>query len=259
MEVVGPRRVVLRQRDSPVLLAEVDDDHGGVTVCRQPGYRSPLPPLRADDSRRNSDWLHRFADHLIGSGCGPLHAGRWVLKQVSWPGELLLSWPCDYVDWWSGCRPVVPLHPLSAPDAPRVKSYRRLLREGTLPPVLLWWVSGFDGWVILDGHDRAVAASAEGRRPASMVLARGKDGRNQAEAITATAEQHDRVLAATDDPNGQVRQAFADQLATVAARQPYDTERTLAFAVPGRTAEWDRLWTAFSEGDPAAEQTPGIR
>lgn len=251
MEIVGLRRVVLRQCDSPVLLAEVEDDHAGVTVCRQRGYRSPVPPLRADDSRREPDWLHRFADHLTGSGCGPLHAGRWVLKQVGWPGEMLLSWPADYVDWWSGASPVIPLRPLSGADAARVKSYRRLLREGTLPPVLLWWVSGFDGWVILDGHDRAVAALAEGHRPVSIVLARGKDDRHQAEAIAATVQQHDRILAATHDPNGQVHQAFAEQLASVAARQPYDNVRTLAFAGPVRPEEWDRIMTAFSEDDPA--------
>ena len=180
-----------------------------------------------------------------------------MLKQVDWPGELLLSWPVDYVDWWSGCNPVIPLRPLSAADAPRVKSYRRLLREATLPPVLLWWVSGFDGWVILDGHDRAVAALAEGHRPVSIVLARGKDDRHQAEAIAATVQQLDRILAATHDPNGQVRQAFADQLASVAAQQPYDNERTLAFAGPGRSEEWDRIMTAFGEVGQAPDQGQG--
>ncbi|MGB8939405.1 MAG: hypothetical protein WCD21_04060 [Streptomyces sp.] len=37
-------------------------------------------------------------------------------------------------------------------DDPRVKAYRKQARDGTLPPVLLWWVSGLDCHLVLDGH-----------------------------------------------------------------------------------------------------------
>lgn len=38
-------------------------------------------------------------------------------------------------------------------------------------PVLLWWISGLDCYVILDGHDRILAAIAEDREPPFMALA----------------------------------------------------------------------------------------
>ncbi|KUN25961.1 hypothetical protein AQJ11_18565 [Streptomyces corchorusii] len=41
--------------------------------------------------------------------------------------------------------------------------------------MLLWWVTALDGWLLLDGHDRAVAALAEGRTPPCVVLTRLPD------------------------------------------------------------------------------------
>lgn len=77
-----------------------------------------------------------------------------------------------------GNRPEPPpsrLRPLSAEDAPRVRAHRTHARDGTLAPVLLWWVTALDGWLLLDGHDRAVAALAEGRTPPCVVLTRVPD------------------------------------------------------------------------------------
>ncbi|MCE0446133.1 hypothetical protein LT493_18650 [Streptomyces tricolor] len=47
----------------------------------------------------------------------------------------------------------------------RVKAYRKQARDGTLPPVLLWWVSGLDCHLVLDGHARLAAAIANRRHP----------------------------------------------------------------------------------------------
>ncbi|MFJ4657173.1 hypothetical protein ACIP5Y_38405 [Nocardia sp. NPDC088792] len=80
MEVADGRRMMVRQCGKPVLLARVDADWGGVRVRRRPGYRSPVAPLRADESRRNTDWPRLFADRLGDSDCGPLHAGRWLFS-----------------------------------------------------------------------------------------------------------------------------------------------------------------------------------
>src|SRR5439155_23920610 len=51
-------------------------------------------------------------------------------------------------------RDVLPLRRLSPVDADRVKAYRRHLHEGILPPALLWWVSGLNTLLVIDGHDR---------------------------------------------------------------------------------------------------------
>ncbi len=72
-----------------------------------------------------------------------------------------------------------------------MKAYRKHVRDGTLAPVLLWWVPFLDGWLILDGHDRAVAALAEtAPRPASS--SPGCPTRTLAPRGGALAEGHRR-------------------------------------------------------------------
>jgi hypothetical protein len=36
-------------------------------------------------------------------------------------------------------------------SAARVRSYRRQVREGIMAPALLWWVSGLNTLLVLDG------------------------------------------------------------------------------------------------------------
>lgn len=73
------------------------------------------------------------------------------------------------------CR-VFPLRAFSEPDGARVKAWRKHARDGTLPPVLLWFVRGLEMMVILDGHDRLRAAIAEGTVPPVLALWQVLDG-----------------------------------------------------------------------------------
>lgn len=66
--------------------------------------------------------------------------------------------------------PPLPLRTLSTETSGRVKAYRKLVRESCLPPVLLLWITGLDRYVILDGHDRLLAALLEGKAPPCMAL-----------------------------------------------------------------------------------------
>ncbi|MFF5725047.1 hypothetical protein [[Kitasatospora] papulosa] len=61
---------------------------------------------------------------------------------------------------------------MPGPGDSRVKAYRKQAREGTLPPVLMWWVSGLDCHLILDGHARLAAAIAESVEPPLLRLHR---------------------------------------------------------------------------------------
>ncbi|MFG2333996.1 hypothetical protein ACGFMM_30875 [Streptomyces sp. NPDC048604] len=82
--------------------------------------------------------------------------------------------PDGYIDWFthSGSWEVLPLRPMPGPRDSRVKAYRKQAREGTLPPVLLWWVSGLDCHLVLDGHARLAAAIAEFIEPPLLQLHR---------------------------------------------------------------------------------------
>ena len=70
--------------------------------------------------------------------------------------SLLLPARRGWIDWFAdnGAWQILPLRPLDSSDAGRVKSYRKQVDEGILAPVLLWWISGLDCYVVLDGHDR---------------------------------------------------------------------------------------------------------
>lgn len=186
-------RLLLSQLSRPVLLAAVEEHLQGVKFWRTDAYRSFVPPLRADTGRALAGspqrWAHRFAHYLIDSPDSPLHEGRWLLSPESplrrwhhadtshgeyWSSMLIDGHPDGYIDWFlhSGSWEVLALRPMPDADDSRVKAYRKQAREGTLPPVLLWWVSGLDCHLILDGHARLAAAIAESIEPPLLQLQR---------------------------------------------------------------------------------------
>ncbi|MEV0091120.1 hypothetical protein [Streptomyces sp. NPDC050738] len=197
METADGRRMVLRQGADPVLFAVQRVTHRGVHYARTGRYTSPLPQLRAvrartlreacpDDSAWSARWAQHFAGRLDASVNGPLHEGDWRLVQGMpkwavdrhWPKLLDFDPDRGHLTWFGygdpdeDARDVLPLRALSDPDSARVKAFRRQYREGVLPPVLLWWLSGLNSLVVLDGHNRLVAALAEGGRPSVVILAR---------------------------------------------------------------------------------------
>ncbi|MET9731632.1 hypothetical protein ABZZ79_13500 [Streptomyces sp. NPDC006458] len=235
-ETDGRGGIALRQGDRPVLLGRYDGDH----CCREldphrlPGYRSPLPPLRAAWQRsRGPDRSHWYARRLEDAPRSPLHDGRWQLAER--PSLAPGVWTEDFVRDRPGARlellcgggwhGVLPLRRLSPPDAPRVKAYRKHARDGTLAPVLLWRVSPLDGWVLLDGHDRAVAALAEGREPASVELIRLR----AEEAWRRTAAEITEAYEEWTARPGSYPHRSADRErghGAVLASLPYDEDRT---------------------------------
>ncbi|MFF5503375.1 hypothetical protein [Streptomyces roseolus] len=190
----GPgRRLMLAQGSRPVLLAVVAEHLAGVDFRRADAYRSFVPPLRADAARALAGdperWAHRFARHLADAPDGPLHEGRWLLTSGQgllrwrharethaeyWRSMLVEGHPDGFLDWFlhSTSWEVLPLRPMPDADDARVKAYRKQAAEGTLPPVLLWWVSGLDCHLVLDGHARLAAAIAESVEPPLLELHR---------------------------------------------------------------------------------------
>lgn len=83
-----------------------------------------------------------------------------------------------------------------------MKAYRRQYREGVLPPVLLWWVSGFNSPVVLDGHDRLTAALAEGGRPELLVLTRAMPDGWAGQAMRRRIEAYEEHVRAQEREGG---------------------------------------------------------
>lgn len=281
VEVAAGRRMLLRQGDRPLLFARVTRDHYGVDFLRAGGIRSPIAPCRAGRARALAAsgpdgavarWARAFAGDLATAVEGPLHTGRWILTRHEAgrryehlrPAErwLLLAGDHDgYVNWFTtpSAWDVVPLRAPSAPDGARVKAYRRQARDGTLPPILLWWISGLCCHVLLDGHDRLVAALAEDREPPALVLGLRGDERDKDASrdwvlrhyARAMAQAESQVAAATAHPFTAyvaVNRQLGEALNGIERMQG----RTRAWPVPGGVDTWRRQAAATDPAWPAS-------
>jgi hypothetical protein len=199
VRVASGWRLSIEASGRPLLLGRVQDAWQGLSLFYPRPSDSPqvLPPWSAADCRRLGDspqaWFGEILRQLKRSDTSPLHAGEWLLSDrpeigaqpiEKWIAEGLAelqpgpggagagAWaevsfrvPRDPI-----C--LIPLRQLSPVDAARVKAQRRQAREGVLAPIVVQFVSGLSGYIVLDGHDRLVAARAEGITPGFVALDR---------------------------------------------------------------------------------------
>ncbi|MGW5733795.1 MULTISPECIES: hypothetical protein [Streptomyces] len=251
---------------NPLLLAVIDPDRDGVDFYRTGRYRSLVPPLRAHQARGYAGspqrWAHHVATLLAESPDGPLHDGRWVLS----PEPLLLRWkdrsvsegaywssllvegdPDGYIDWYvhNGAWEILPLRAMPEADDPRVKAYRKQARDGTLPPVLLWWVSGLDCHLVLDGNARLAAAIAESVEPRVLELYRtvprdeADSGTERAVETYATELARFTALRAAQGPSVPDGAEFAGPALARRLHELRTARRpTWAWPLPGGVEAW---------------------
>jgi hypothetical protein len=265
VHVAAGGRLMLRQGDQPVLLAKLHNDHAGVEYLITGRFRSPIAPVRAAHAEmiaeagpggRAGRWAHHFATALQAARDSPLYDGRWLLnahathlENTPWARSVAQRWavllladnPAE-IDWFArqGGWQVLPLRGLSDPTDGRVKAYRKQARAGVLPPVLLWWISGLDCYVILDGHDRMLAAIAEDQEPSFMALAAVDRQRADSHGQVVI----DRYLAEQQlIPPGNIDALAASgrRLARTLNDIHTDYHRTRAWMLPGGSAAWDAI------------------
>ncbi|WP_171166542.1 hypothetical protein [Streptomyces sp. I05A-00742] len=281
------RRLLLAQQSRPVLLAAVDEDQCGVEFWRTDAYRSVIPPLRAGTARALAGhpdrWAYRFAQHLLDSPGSRLHDGRWLLSQESpllrwnynrlppseyWTSLLVEGHPDGYIDWFehSGSWEILPLRRMPDVGDARVKAYRKQVHDGVLPPVLLWWVSGLDCHLILDGHARLAASISESAVPPLLQLHRTAPSDEVAAGTRLAVHDYEAELARFAGLRAVHGSAVPDGAAVAGpslARRlrelPTAPRRTWAWPLPGGEVRWrrvarevtgDRKWAA--DGRPSA-------
>jgi hypothetical protein len=139
------------------------------------------------------------------------------------------------------------LRRLSPVDAGRVKAYRRELREGILPPALLWWVSGLNTLLVMDGHDRITAAVAEHARPDVVVLAPAADphwiSAVQRRPIREYEGRIEHLQSLLDQRDTLAKVHIADVTRRLAADLgdiARSEGRTRAWLLPGGAPTWDQ-------------------
>lgn len=146
-----------------------------------------LRPIRAEEARRLAGdlraWAWRFHDELRRAENSILYPGSWRIEapsnnERSFGGqphihrvERCLSQSGGFSEWdLNGSDDVFALRQPSSCDAGRVNAWRKSAREGNLPPVLLFFVSGMDSCLLVDGHDRLQAALLERVTPLVLRL-----------------------------------------------------------------------------------------
>jgi hypothetical protein len=143
-----------------------------------------VEPIRASEARATPPiaWPRAMAERLVRSPRTWLRAGTWTVRTEPVSGLVdALDARAAFVERHgvNGSGRVIALRPPSQPENARVKSYRKHARDGTLPPVLLGWVSVIDAYVVLDGHDRLLAARLEHVVPDALVLAGVREDRER--------------------------------------------------------------------------------
>lgn len=184
VETCRPLCIRLAANGVAIAWARIEKDWYGYDLLRSLRNQSlhAIPPISFDRARQNSmakdatstdrAWAVTFATALAQSKMSPLSNGHWHLGHFGQSFEdrelstdivqhIATQRLLDYIRWDG--REVYPitLRKMSLPEEGRVKAFRKLAREKLLPPILLYWVSGLQAHVVLDGHDRLQAAFLE--------------------------------------------------------------------------------------------------
>ncbi len=284
VEIVPDRHLLIRQAGIPMLAARVDGYREGVFYARSPEHHEIVKPVRAELTRRIATspppdrvvrWAYHFAAALAASGSSPLHAGRWVLQPQApmlflggyrhlafaemW-AELVLADRVGEIDWmWlNGAGVLLSRRALSAVDDSRVKAYRKQAREGSIAPILLWWIDGLTSYLILDGHDRLQACLAERLEPPMLALTRlAEDNAAQFEQEIAA---HDKTVShieaavargALDAPSALAIEHR--RLGEALRRLTFAPARTRAWPLPGGLQAWHAAAATIDEAWPARQ------
>jgi hypothetical protein len=196
------RRMRLDAGDLSLLWAEILDGYHGVTIYRNlPQHQNWLPSISSTEVQRINEftpdqrlklWFRYFVQVLRTADINCMSNGLWSLEYCDgtqiyhphWCGSYrlrgwqrdgddmqLLHAPTVYLDWnLNGNGQVLNLFAPQHKDSGRVKWWRKLVRNGQLPPILVWYIHGLNAYLVLDGHDRLQASLLEDVRPTFAVL-----------------------------------------------------------------------------------------
>jgi hypothetical protein len=270
MQAGAERFLKLMSGSRPLLWARVAPDYFGYWYLRdEEQHRSSapvIPPITAATSRAfrgepgseqwYAAWCREFFRLLQASPRSPLHMGTWwmapcaaelheagvwrhpvgkcpAIPPASHLDQVPTHRPHDYTAWdfHDDAAPLA-LHRVPAEDEGRLKSWRKSLREGHLPPVLVLWITGLERYVILDGHVRLLAALREDRTPPVMALMNVQEepttpDARRAQAISIEVAGH--LVAARDIRPHTVR-PFSLERANQLLVEAFDTRPRLVLA-----------------------------
>ncbi len=215
-------------------------------------------------------WSRWFMEEMVASGRSPLRPGQWWVAPTHardvasltvvgerrardaassrWDAARPVIARAESDAWredlyqesarFNGADAVLPMRRASPPESSRVKMWRKRAREGTLPPVLVTDVAALTLFALLDGHDRYVAARAEGVPVPWLHVSALKFwpvsiDEKKRDALVAQAERMSAMTPAvpTASINEMYRMAFDDR--------PWPSRACYGRVLAGGARKWD--------------------
>ena len=199
-------------------------------------------------------WSQTQRWNFVGGQDALSHLPEWSIR-----GDNLLSnqepGAPRWVELWEGGGAVVGLHAVD-PFAGRLKWWRKKAREGSLPPILLWYVSGLNAYLILDGHYRLQAALDEQVAPQFLVLSSPqltryrRDEEEQQKVLNALLRQSEKNHLDLSSVNQRLIQTFDDR--------PYHRVGSQAWAGIASDQAWIEEVTQYLTAHGMTEHLPNI-
>jgi len=200
-------RIKLVNDNAVIFWATIVKDYCGVWLVKSflnsEIRNMPISPIRSSDieSRSNltggewlKSWNRFYIDELAKSRASFLYSGLWLFGACSsketpnrWEykpvvrshyidnsciyevKESLKHEEVEWIDWWlnGSCKLINVKIP--DPESGRVKWWRKKVKAGRLPPILVWYLNCLDAYIIIDGHDRLLASVMEDTPPEFIV------------------------------------------------------------------------------------------
>jgi hypothetical protein len=250
------------------LIARVEAGWRGLWWWRPHDATTPriFPPIRAATARAIGSNLPAWARHIATQlPTSPIaYPGSWRLmlpssrehpfgdRPLSERLEACLEVFGGRTAWsLSGSGAVYALRAVDSASA-RCKAWRKVARDGVLPPILLFFVSGIDSWLLIDGHDRLAAGLLEGRPPTVLLLSSVIEKRWPHGARDQTERIRGLEHRARHPPANALQLAELNQQAIAVFREPrVVVARTRAWALPGGAdAWWEAVRARLADGAP---------
>lgn len=254
LQAGGNQRIKLVAADKTLFWATPLKDYGGVWLVKTfldlNVTELPVSPIRsADIEARNNlqgdewlkSWSRFFIEQLEKNPGSFVYDGLWLLgpcfsesdkkdwqfmssvhsrymgtKIVCEVKDALKTESPSLISWWNtGCQLINIKNPQA--ESGRVKWWRKKVREGRLPPILVWYLSCLDAYIIIDGHDRLMASIIENQPPELIVISSAQEIHFPPDLV-----KQEHVLAALGNPNSARKKSISIEHMNEVLLQAFD-------------------------------------
>ena len=182
----------------PILWASASRDYWGIWILPSNDFwtraKKLLPPIRSNEVLEDESeavyyrrWARYFVTNLyeqrdVGEA---KTATQWQLSKgyvrstkhsnrYNLLADVASAFNTESPIWipWGigGSGSVVAIRAINENDTGRIKWYRKLVRQQLCPPVLVWYLSAIDSYLVIDGHCRFQAYLLEEELPNFLIL-----------------------------------------------------------------------------------------